>query len=111
MEWIELSKQNPDSDEDILMFLNGNIWKGKIWQACPNLDPINSLMPTHWYPIKKQKLDGNEKDKIADLVYAEVIKGIKASLSTMEYDLVVSWDGHIIVDGIHFYKGYIKFET
>lgn len=50
-------------------------------------------------------------NKIADKVYAEIIKGINAALPEMECNIGVSWDGHIIVDGWHFYKGYIKFET
>jgi len=63
MEWIELKIEQPAPDEDVLMFLNGHIWKGKIWEACPELDPITSPMPTHWASLQKIK---NENDFCED---------------------------------------------
>ncbi len=35
-------------DEVLYLKLGRHIWEGRIWKACPDLDPIDSPMPTHW---------------------------------------------------------------
>jgi hypothetical protein len=59
----------------------------------------------------KPKLILDEMDKIADKVYEEVCAAIDFAIADLGYPVVISWDGHIIIDKWHFYKGHTTFET
>ena len=59
----------------------------------------------------KPKLTSDQKEKIVDKVYADVCEGIDFAIQDLGYPVVISWDGHVIIDGSHYYKGHTTFET
>ena len=64
MEWIKLEDRYPEPGQIVIMKYDCLIWQGYIWQACPQLDPVDSPMPEYWRPVWPERL--NEKTPKGD---------------------------------------------